>query len=103
MANLASHMGPEWGKYSAKTADLFESWRDRGNSYIATAAKAVGEWLQHAGGKAERQVYRSGEVTYGGVLECAACNKRITLETAAHIPLCPACRSTQFHRVHVPD
>lgn len=103
MANLVPHMGPGWEKYSAKTADLFEAWRDRGSSYIASAATAVGEWLRQAGAKAERQVYRSGEVTYGGMLECTACKKRITMETAAHVPLCPACRNAEFHRVHTSE
>lgn len=103
MANLVAHMGPEWGKYSAKTADLFDAWRDRGSSYIASAATAVGEWSQQVGAKAERQAYHSGEVTYGGTLECNACKKKITMETAAHIPLCPACRNTQFHRVHAQE
>lgn len=103
MANLVSHMGPEWEKYSAKTADLFDAWRDRGSSYIASAATAVGEWLRQAGAKAERQVYHSGEVTYSGILECTACKKRMTMETAAHVPLCPACRNTQFHRVHAQE
>jgi hypothetical protein len=103
MANLVAHMEPGWEKYSAKTADLFEAWRDRGSSYIANAAAAVGEWSKQVGAKAERQVYRSGEVTYGGTLECNACKERITLETAAHIPLCPACRNTEFHRIHASD
>ncbi len=103
MANLVAHMEPGWEKYSAKTTDLFEAWRDRGNSYIANAAAAVGEWSKQVGTKAERQVYRSGEVTYGGTLECNACKERLTLETAAHIPLCPACRNTEFHRIHATD
>jgi predicted RNA-binding Zn-ribbon protein involved in translation (DUF1610 family) len=103
MANLVSHMGPGWEKYSAKTADLFAAWRDRGSSYIASAAAAVGEWSQQVGAKAGHQVYRSGEVTYGGTLECTACKERITLQTAAHVPLCPACRNMEFHRVHAQE
>jgi hypothetical protein len=103
MSNLVAHMGPGWEKYPAKTADLFEAWRDRGGSYIASAAKAVSDWSQQVGAKAERQVYHSGEVTYGGTLECTACKKTITMQTAAHIPLCPACRNTEFHRVHLQE
>ena len=103
MANLVAHLEPGWEKYSTKTTDLFESWRDRGGSYIASAIAAVGEWSQQAGAKPERQVYHSGEITYGGTLECDACQERIAMETAAHIPLCPACRHTEFHRVHVQE
>ncbi len=103
MSNLVAHMGPGWEKYSAKTTDLFEAWRDRGGSYIASAAKAVADWSQQVGAKAERQVYHSGEVTYGGTLACTACKKTITMETAAHIPLCPACQNTEFHRVHTQE
>ena len=103
MSNLVAHMGPGWEKYSAKTADLFAAWRDRGSSYIASAAKAVGDWAQQAGAKAGRQVYHSGEVTYGGTLACTACKKTMTLQTAAHVPLCPACRNTEFQRVHLQE
>ncbi len=103
MANLASHMGPGWEGYSAKTADLFAAWRSRGSNYITSAATAVGEWLAQADVNAESQVYHSGEVTYSGVLECSACKKRITMDTAAHVPLCPACRNTEFHRVHTTE
>ena len=99
MADLISHMGPGWEGYSAKTADLFAAWRNRGSSYITSAATAVGEWLRQAGADAENQVYHSGEVTYSGMLECGACKKRITMETAAHVPLCPECRNTEFHRI----
>ena len=99
MANLAAEMGPGWEKYSEKTAGIFGVWRERGGAYIAAAAKAVGEWLQQMGAKVERQVYRSGEVTYGGILECTACGKRIELDTAAHVPLCPGCRNGTFRRI----
>ena len=101
MANLVSNMEPGWEKYSAKATDLFAAWRDRGSSYIASAAAAVGEWSQQVGARAGKQEYHSGEVTYGGTLECTACKEKITMETAAHIPVCPACRNTEFHRVQV--
>lgn len=103
MANLAAHMSPGWEKYSARTADLFDAWRDRGSHYIASAAKAVAEWSHPGDAQVAEQVYRSGEVTYGGILECAACKKRITMDTTAHVPACPACRNTRFHRVGVPE
>lgn len=99
MANLVAHMGPDWEGYSAKAADLFSAWRSRGGNYITSAA-AVGEWLSQTDVNVENQIYHSGEVTYSGVLECSACKKRITMDTASHIPLCPACRNTEFHRVH---
>lgn len=103
MANLVAHMGPGWEGYSAKAADLFAAWRSRGGNYITSAATAVGEWLAQTDVNIENQIYHSGEVTYSGVLECNACKKRITMDTASHIPLCPACRNTEFHRVHTPE
>ena len=99
IANATAQMGPGWKKFSAHTADMFSVWADRGSAFLGTAEKAVGDWLQKAGTRTEHQVYQSGEVTYGGKLECTACGKQLELATAAHIPLCPACRGREFRRI----
>ena len=99
IAHATAQMGPEWKKFSAHTADMFSVWADRGSAFLGTAEKAVGDWLQRVGTRTEQQIYQSGEVTYGGKLECTACGKQLELTTAAHIPLCPACRGREFRRL----
>jgi predicted RNA-binding Zn-ribbon protein involved in translation (DUF1610 family) len=102
IAIAAMQMGPGWKKFSAQTADIFSVWADRGSAFLGSAEKAVGEWLQKTGSGLEQKLYQSGEVTYGGTLECTACGKRLELGTAAHIPLCPGCRGREFRRVQSP-
>jgi hypothetical protein len=91
-------LGPTWGKFSAKTAGLFEVWRDRSSQFLAHAASASGEWLREAGTRLEHPRYRTGEMTDAGTFECTACGERVELDTPAHLPPCPRCRRTEFRR-----
>ena len=43
--------------------------------------------------------YRTGEVTGVGTLECTACGKQMVFRKAGHIPPCPSCHKTSFHRI----
>lgn len=42
--------------------------------------------------------YRTGELTGPGTLECAGCSKLMQFVKAGHIPPCPQCHGTVFHR-----
>lgn len=99
LASAAVKMGPEWKKFSAKSADAFAVWRDRGRGFLASAATAVGEWLQEAGRRFEHPVYRAGEMTASGSFECTACGEKLSLATPGHLPPCPRCRHLEFRRL----
>lgn len=99
LASTADRMGPEWKKFSAKSADVFGVWRDRGRGFLASASAAVGEWLQEAGRHLERQTYRAGEMTASGTFQCQSCGQQTILQTSAHLPPCPHCRGIEFRRM----
>lgn len=42
--------------------------------------------------------YHSGEITGIGTLHCAACGEALHFHATGHIPPCPRCRGTTFHR-----
>jgi hypothetical protein len=99
LASAAVKMGPEWKKFSARSADAFAVWRDRGRGFLAEAATAVGEWLQEAGRKFEQQSYKAGEMTASGSFECTQCGEKLNLAKPGHLPACPNCRNLEFRRL----
>lgn len=99
LASAAVKMGPEWKKFSSRSADAFAVWRDRGRGFLAGAASAVGEWLQDAGRKFEQQPYQAGEMTASGSFECTACGEKFSLAKPGHLPPCPNCRNLEFRRL----
>ena len=99
MTSAAMNMGPKWGAFSDKTADLFSVWRDRGSQFLARAADAMADWLQQTGDRLEQQVYRTGEMVHSGTFECANCGERVVLRTSAHLPPCAKCHKMEFRRV----
>jgi|GEM_PF-346504 len=99
IASTARNMGPKWEQFSDKTGDLFEVWRDRGSTFLGRAASAVGDWLEQAGGKLRDETYDTGDMASKGTFACVACDERITLQTAGHLPTCPNCNQTKFRRV----
>lgn len=99
LASAAVKMGPEWKKFSSRSADAFAVWRDRGRGFLAEAATAVGEWLQDAGRRFEQQPYRTGEMTASGSFECTACGEKLNLAKSGHLPPCPNCRNLEFRRL----
>lgn len=42
--------------------------------------------------------YRTGEITGPGTLFCDKCGEILHFHKAGHIPPCPKCQGTQFHR-----
>jgi rubrerythrin len=49
---------------------------------------------------AENAEYHSGEVTGPGILICDGCGEQLHFEKAGHIPPCPKCKHSHFHRLH---
>jgi hypothetical protein len=99
MIGASQRMGARLENVSERTADVFYIWRDRGNRFLAEAAKALGDWTQEVSARLGEQTYRTGEIAASGELECTACCEHVQLETPAHVPLCPKCRKTEFRRV----
>lgn len=42
--------------------------------------------------------YRTGEITSAGSLTCQACGQKVHLKKTGHIPPCPKCNGTLFHK-----
>lgn len=99
MLGAGRRAGARLENLSARTADLLEVWRDRGTQFLSRAATGISEWMQQASARLGEQTYRTGEIAAPGTLECTACGERVQLETAAHVPLCPGCRQSEFRRV----
>lgn len=47
---------------------------------------------------AEAAGYRTGEITGPGTLVCDQCGEILHFHKAGHIPPCPKCQSTHYHR-----
>ncbi len=99
LTEAAAKIGPKWDALSDKGTDLFAAWRDRGSVFLGYAASAVGDWLHEAGGKLGHRTYSAGEVTYSGILTCAACGEQVVLRKPAHLEPCSKCRHTVFQRL----
>ena len=48
--------------------------------------------------RAEIAGYHTGEITGPGTLVCDKCQEKLHFHKAGHIPPCPKCRGTHFHR-----
>ena len=98
MIGAGRRAGAQLEDLSARTADLFYVWRDRGSQFLARAATGISDWVQQASARLSEQTYRTGEIAAAGTLECSNCGERVTLATPAHVPLCPKCRKSEFRR-----
>ena len=48
---------------------------------------------------AENAEYHTGEITGPGVLMCDKCGENLHFHDSGHIPPCPKCHDTHFHRL----
>ena len=48
--------------------------------------------------QAEEAGYNTGEITGPGTLKCDQCGEKLHFHKAGHIPPCPKCQATHFHR-----
>ena len=99
MIVAAQRIGSRVEGISDKTADLFQVWRGRSQQFLSSATSALGAWLQQAGTRLRPPVYRAGEISAAGTLECITCGERMQLETPAHLTRCPKCRGIEFRRI----
>lgn len=59
-------------------------------NHLRNRAQQVGEW-------------HTGEITGPGTLVCSACNEEIHFHKTGHIPPCPKCHATIYHRAKAND
>jgi hypothetical protein len=99
MLAATRRVGARFENLTERSADVFAVWRDRSAQFLAHAAAAAGEWVQQASGRLGTHTYRTGDIAAGGTLECTSCGGKVELTTAAHVPLCPQCRKSEFRRL----
>ena len=68
---------------------------------LATILEVVGGKLEEWGEKMESQLnFKTGEITTPGTLMCKSCGADIKMHHPGHIPPCPKCKGTEFHKVY---
>jgi len=93
--------------YLEETQEEFSQWL----AFESTLVEGkMGDWLNIVADKTKlqwdklsfdavkAQLYRSGEITGPGTLECIACKQTMRFKKAGHIPPCPKCHKTEFKR-----
>ncbi|MDH5473011.1 MAG: zinc ribbon-containing protein [Gammaproteobacteria bacterium] len=97
----------EAATYMASTGDDFKKWLAIDTDIIEgflldrfkQAADQTTVELQKLKAEAANAEYHTGEITGPGVLSCDKCGEQLHFNNAGHIPPCPKCRTTNFHRL----
>ncbi len=83
--------GFDWRVMQNRMLDMFAGMADQ-------TSQALRQFADQA---REASIYRTGEITAPGALECSNCGERLQLRKTGHIPPCPKCQGTMFRRVTV--
>ena len=68
-------------------------------SALATILKVTGDKFEEWSKKLDSQLdFKTGELTTPGSLTCKGCGDKIRMQSTGHIPPCPKCRGTEFHK-----
>lgn len=95
-AQFLNNSGDELSRWLRFDLDLME---DRLlDMFSLVADRTSVEWMDLADRAWEASLYRTGEVTGPGTLQCTVCEELLHFHKAAHIPPCPACHGTEFRR-----
>jgi len=95
------------GEYLAETGGDLKNWlgfetrliEDRLLDLLLQATdKTTLELLKFKETAARRSTYHTGGITGPGTLICDACGEKLHFTRAGHIPPCPKCHATGFHR-----
>ncbi len=68
---------------------------------LETADKTTVQLLRMKENADKPSLYHTGEITGPGTLICDDCGERIHFHKVAHIPPCPNCHKTDFHRIQI--
>lgn len=97
----------EAASYMAKNNAEFKEWLALDTELIedylldqfSSAADQTTVELNKLKATAATAEYHTGEITGPGVLSCDACGEQLHFDKAGHIPPCPKCKETRFHRL----
>ena len=92
--------------YIDKTGKELKDWlgfdlmylKDRLRDDFSKAADQTTIELLNLKQQAEAAGYRTGEIVGPGSLICDQCGEKLHFHNAGHIPPCPKCQGTHFHR-----
>lgn len=97
----------EAASYMSKTGSDFKTWlgidTDIIENYLLDHFKQAADQtlieLNQLKTSAENAEYHTGEIIGPGVLICDQCGEQLHFHKAGHIPPCPKCKETHFHRL----
>lgn len=72
---------------------------DRIRDWFSTITDSTRSTLDKLAQNAEMAEWHTGEITSPGTLRCDKCEHDLHFHKVGHIPPCPNCHATQFHRV----
>jgi len=73
---------------------------DRIRDWFSTVTDSTRTTLDQLSRNAEIAEWHTGEITGPGTLRCDECKHDLHFHKVGHIPPCPNCKATKFHRVH---
>lgn len=101
----ASMLGEEAKKDAAVLShaakEVLEPHRVRAGveDVLANILEVVGAKFEDWGEKLESGLnYKTGEMCSPGTLTCKSCGEKLRMHSTGHIPPCPKCRATEFHK-----
>ncbi len=107
-AELKNYMARDLEQTIADAQRLGEEAKERLNpgrlgagalASLATVLESTGNALHSLSEKTKGKLtYKTGEITSAGTLTCQACGEAIHLKQTGHIPPCPKCSATLFHK-----
>ena len=68
---------------------------------LETADKTTVELLRMKDNAKKPYFYHTGEITGPGTLICDECGEKLHFHKPGHIPPCPKCHKTDFHRIQI--
>lgn len=68
---------------------------------LESADKTTLEWLRMKENAHEPSTYNTGEIVGPGTLICDECGEKLHFHDTSHIPPCPKCNKTAFHRIQI--
>ena len=98
----------EAARYMDDTGKDFRDWlaidTQLVESYLLDRMIQAADWttveLMKLKQNAQAAEYHTGEICGPGVLICDACGEQLHFHKAGHIPPCPKCKATVFHRMN---
>lgn len=95
-ATYMSENGEDFKKWLALDTDIIEDYL---LDLFKQAADQTTIELMQLKANGQSAEYHTGEITGPGVLMCDKCGENLHFHDVGHIPPCPKCNDTHFHRI----